>query len=102
MMEMMMTNKPASFFPPSSDLLCHGHAGDSSMFNLLANPTHNPSEQISIDRSKYELKPILFQGVNELIDEVENSIKQIEAHAYDHIHNGYLILFYIFLVEMLF
>ena len=92
MMALMMADKPLFSPSPSLDILGYGHAGESSMFNLLANPTHQKNaETINMERSKYELKPILFQGVNELIDEIENSIKQIEAHAYDHINNGYII-----------
>lgn len=92
MMAMMMTDKPLFSPSPSLEMLGHWHAGDSSMFNLLATPTRQAGTEIAnLERSKYELKQILFQGVNELIDEIENSIKQIEAHAYDHINNGYVI-----------
>lgn len=66
---------------------------DSSMFNLLANPNRGSSDTVYYDRSKYELKPLIIQSVNELIDDLENTRKQIESHALENIQNEYVLVF---------
>src|SRR5690242_392232 len=59
---------------------------DSSMYNLLANaPDYR--ETYAYNLSKYSLKPLIIQGINELIDELENARSNIAAQALDHIQN---------------
>ncbi|KGG52444.1 beta subunit of translation initiation factor eIF2B [Mitosporidium daphniae] len=63
MMAMMMTDKPLFSPSPSLEMLGHWHAGDSSMFNLLATPTRQAGTEIAnLERSRPMPMTILTMG----------------------------------------
>lgn len=68
---------------------------DSSMYNLLAQAhildiESTGGEQMyrEFRKIKSSLKPLVIQGINELIDEIETAKSNMNIHALDHIHNG--------------
>ncbi|WFD44210.1 GCD complex subunit gcd7 [Malassezia psittaci] len=51
--------------------------------------THSPP---SVPSNAYQLKPLLIQAIQELIDEIETADTNISKDARDHIHSGEVIL----------
>ncbi|KAG4302887.1 hypothetical protein PCK1_000830 [Pneumocystis canis] len=66
----------------------------SSMLNLLGKPDdYEPkNSQKSEARIGTELKPILTQGIQDIIDELEKTHADISAQALDHIHSNEIIM----------
>lgn len=63
---------------------------DSSMYNLLANPNHEPAFDYSTDL--YELLQTVPQGIQELLEEIDASRQNIAAQALEHIHSNECIM----------
>ncbi|PJF17817.1 hypothetical protein PSACC_02431 [Paramicrosporidium saccamoebae] len=64
-------------------------AGESSMFNLLAEST-TPATDYS--RQCYQLKQLIIQGVNEIIDELESVSDTLAQQSLEHIHSNEIIM----------
>jgi translation initiation factor eIF-2B subunit beta len=61
---------------------------ESSMYNLL----DKGKQACSYNVSKYSLKPLIMQGINELVDELEMSRNNIMTQALEQIQNGETIV----------
>lgn len=62
---------------------------DSSMYNLL---TETTNVQIDYSIPRYSLKALIIQGINEMIDELENIRNNIASQALEHIHSNEIII----------
>lgn len=62
---------------------------ESSMFNLL---TESMSPNIDYNRQCFQLKQLIIQGVNELIDELESVSDTLAQQALEHIHSNEIIM----------
>lgn len=70
------------------DSLLAGAESESSMYNLL----DKGPQPCCYNVSKYALKPLIMQGINELVDELEMSRNNIMTQALEHIQNGETII----------
>lgn len=64
-------------------------SGDSSMFNLLAESLVPP---VDYSRQCFQLKQLIIQGVNEIIDELESVSDTLAQQALEHIHSNEIIM----------
>jgi translation initiation factor eIF-2B subunit beta len=64
-------------------------AGDSSMFNLLADST---APAMDYSRQCFQLKQLIIQGVNEIIDELESVSDTLAQQSLEHIHSNEIIM----------
>ncbi len=64
-------------------------SGDSSMFNLLAGSL---MPAIDYSRQCFQLKQLIIQGVNEIIEELESVSSTLAQQALEHIHSNEIIM----------
>lgn len=64
-------------------------SGESSMFNLLA---ESMSPAIDYSRQCFQLKQLIIQGVNEIIEELESVSDTLAQQALEHIHSNEIIM----------
>lgn len=62
---------------------------DSSMFNLLA---ESMTPAIDYTRPCFQLKQMIIQGVNEIIDELESVSDTLSQQSLEHIHSNEIIM----------
>ena len=86
----MHSDSPSSSSKMSGDSLAATGAAESesSMYNLL----DKGKQYCCYNVSKYALKPLIMQGINELVDELETSRNNIMTQALEHIQNGETII----------
>lgn len=66
-----------------------GRAIDSSMMNLLAEPT---VPTMDYSRQCFQLKQLIIQGVNEIIEELETVSDTLAQQSLEHIHSNEIIM----------
>lgn len=73
-----------------TEAACHRHGGaDSSMFNLLA---ESMTPATDYTRPCFQLKQLVIQGVNEIIEELESVSDTLSQQALEHIHSNEIIM----------
>lgn len=81
--------------PSPGELAAPSHAahrpasGESSMFNLLA---ESMSPAIDYSRQCFQLKQLIIQGVNEIIEELESVSDTLAQQSLEHIHSNEIIM----------
>ncbi|KTW26515.1 translation initiation factor eIF2B subunit beta [Pneumocystis jirovecii RU7] len=66
----------------------------SSMLNLLGKPSdYEPnSSQKQTAKVNVDIRPIIIQGIQDIVDELEKTHTDISAQALDHIHSNEIIM----------
>ncbi|OMJ26587.1 Translation initiation factor eIF-2B subunit beta [Smittium culicis] len=77
----------------STPVMALGHSNSGSVGNLIqlvnSNLNKKPDDQF---QAKMNLKNNIIQGLNDFIDELENTRQNIASHASDHIHSNEIIM----------
>lgn len=66
-----------------------GTHGDSSMLNIL---TQSNSPAVDYSRQCFQLKQLIIQGINEIIDELESVSDTLAQQSLEHIHSNEIIM----------
>lgn len=66
-----------------------GNRGDSSMLNLLS---QSGNATVDYSRQCFQLKQLIIQGVNEIIEELESVSDTLAQQSLEHIHSNEIIM----------